>query len=283
VGYSGGEVAASYAGSSLTHAQALRIAYYLGKLCDLEAEAGVSMKTALVGLSWDEACLELRHRSDLYLVAHNTERSVSIAGASGTLEPFLETLKTRGIYHVLFDMNGVAFHSPTLCKQAEAMRMELRRILVNPKVPSAAWLSARFEPGKPKLVNEDFFVYSFLEPIYLYPAIQKIRAGSFVLEMSPKPLLKSFISSSLKGTGSRYSSISGPEGCTTFQLMKTLGDLFNEGCALDIPQLFTHAKNLPIGYCPPPILSSFFKERSNEKEVTFCQPLWTSSRSAMCN
>ncbi|KAJ8916588.1 hypothetical protein NQ315_000232 [Exocentrus adspersus] len=107
VGYSLGEIAASYAQGRTTLEEAVLLAYATGyalKRAKLPPGA-----TAVVHASKEE-CLKLLP-SDIYVASENGKRNVTVSGPENSINAFLKQLHQHGVATEKINTAGVAYHS----------------------------------------------------------------------------------------------------------------------------------------------------------------------------
>jgi myxalamid-type polyketide synthase MxaE and MxaD len=147
VGHSLGEVAAACAAGAITLADGVRIVFHRSRLMKRASGHG---RTAVVGLSFDEARDAIRGYEPALAVAGSNSPSASVvAGDPASIERLLADLSARDVFCRAIPGVDIAFHSP----QMDPLRKELVQALAGltptpPAIPILSTVTGTFAlPG----------------------------------------------------------------------------------------------------------------------------------------
>ena len=115
-----GEIAAAFTAGFLSAANAIRIAYYRGKVI---ASASGKGKMLAVGLGAEEVLPDIaRFQEKVVVACHNSPNSVTLSGDAGSLDQIHRDFEARKLFVREVRTNGKAYHSPHMALVASAYK-----------------------------------------------------------------------------------------------------------------------------------------------------------------
>ncbi|RAQ99476.1 phenolpthiocerol synthesis polyketide synthase ppsa [Stemphylium lycopersici] len=114
IGHSSGEIAAAYATGALSLQSAMSVAFFRGSLSPKVKGMGYEGRMMAVGLSEDDANLEIKKFGDaagkVVVACVNSPRSVTISGDAAGIQGLQKALEAKGIFARLLQVD-TAYHS----------------------------------------------------------------------------------------------------------------------------------------------------------------------------
>lgn len=198
VGHSSGEITCGYADGGLTAEQCILVAYWQGR-CILNTKMNEGLMAA-IGLSFSET--KARLPSDVCVACNNCADSVSIAGPPESVERAVEQFKSEKIFAKAIKSSGCAFHSKYMADVAPAYRIELEKIIPDPKRRTSRWLSTSIVESDwsgpiAQQCSPDYYINNLQSPVLFYEALQKIPKNAICVEIAPTGLLPAILKRSL--------------------------------------------------------------------------------------
>jgi acyl transferase domain-containing protein/NADPH:quinone reductase-like Zn-dependent oxidoreductase/acyl carrier protein/NADP-dependent 3-hydroxy acid dehydrogenase YdfG len=191
IGHSMGEIAASHIAGALTLDDAAKIICLRSKLAKRISGKGAM---AVVELSMDEVNKILKaYENDVSIAASNGPKSVILSGDINSINQILLTLGEQGIFCRAIKVD-FASHSP----QIDLIKNELIEGLrgISPKNSSIPIYSTVLnELCDGSNLDQYYWSDNIRKPVLFSQAIQKIviEGGAMFLEVSPHPVLTTFI------------------------------------------------------------------------------------------
>lgn len=239
VGHSAGELACSYADGCFTAEQTILAAYWRGR-CVIECKPPKGAMAA-VSLTWEEA--KAQAPPGVYAACHNGEDSVTISGLPDLIDKFVAELQAQGKFAKKVSSSNVAFHSKYIEEVGQKLRINLERIIPNPKPRSKRWRSTSIpESGWNSQLaatsSAAYHVNNLLSPVLFYEALQHIPENAIVVEIAPHALLQAVLKRSV------------PKSCLNVGLVKknipdelgfflsNIGRLYNAGLQPKVQELY---------------------------------------------
>jgi len=240
IGYSDGEYAASYADGALSHEQALLIAH----VADTAAQQSClpEMKVATIGLGWADALGDCP--PGVTPAIQNCPNMTTICGLAKNVADYLERLKENDVFYVEVDSDGIGVHTPMAEPMADSISDMVLQILPEPLKKSDRWITSRRSEADTgsEAIGPDFFVANFTKANFFYDCVKRIPTVSLVLEVGRKPMLQSFLSTSLESLTPRFTTTP-YRGDPLLHFFNMLGQLYTNNLNLNIckiyPQLST--------------------------------------------
>ena len=253
VGHSVGELGCAYADGAFTPEQTVLAAYCRGKaIMESNLEPGAM---AAVGLSWEEA--KKICPSDIIPACHNSADSVTISGPKGSLQKFVQTLKSKDIFAKMVKSSGFAFHSKYIASAGPKLRASLDKIILNPKQRSSRWISSSvpetaLSSPLAKFNSSAYHVNNLLSPVLFHDAIQHIPKNAITIEIAPHCLLQAILRRSLSSTVINISLHKQDHPDNLAFLLSNVGKLYMAGAQPDISKLYPQI-SFPVGRGTPMI------------------------------
>ncbi|WP_319412733.1 SDR family NAD(P)-dependent oxidoreductase [uncultured Cohaesibacter sp.] len=192
MGHSVGEVAAAWASGALSLQQAVEVIYWRSH--HQEAVAGTG-KMAVIKLSEAEttSLLEQERFAGIEISAINTDKSLTLSGASAELEAFLKLARKRRLAAKMLDIN-YPFHSA----EVEPIKKGLIADLASIKPTKAILPFYSAVTGSCLEGNEmdgDYWWQNVRQPVRFLSAVEAAFADEQTqfLEIGPRAILKSYI------------------------------------------------------------------------------------------
>ncbi|KAK2504120.1 hypothetical protein MC885_011188 [Smutsia gigantea] len=209
IGHSLGEVSCGYADGCLSQEEAILSAYWRGQ-CIKEANI-LPGAMAAVGLSWEES--KQRCPPGVIPACHNSKDTVTISGPEAAVLEFVEQLKQEGVFAKEVHTGGMAFHSYFMEPIAPTLLQALQKVIREPKLRSARWLStsipeAQWQGSLARTFSAEYNVNNLVSPVLFQEALYHVPEHAVVLEIAPHALLQAVLKRGLKSS------------CTVIPLMK---------------------------------------------------------------
>ena len=247
IGHSVGENVCAYADGSSTREETLFLPFLAGSIFTQSDLPPGGM--AAVGMSWEET--KLRCPADIYPACNNAKDSVSVAGPAKSIQNFVNSLKSEGIFAKEIK-TGHAFHSPHI----SSMKERLINILVNnglfqkPKKRSSKWISTSipehlWESDQAMYSSPEYFSNNLISPVLFQEALAYIPDTAIVIEIGPHALLQAILKRSLPATCTIFglSTVNALNNTATF--VSGVGKMFTGGLNPNILKLYPQA-NFPV-------------------------------------
>ncbi|KAK0645436.1 hypothetical protein B0T16DRAFT_373376 [Cercophora newfieldiana] len=201
VGHSSGEIGAAYAAGYLTASDAIRVAYYRGRLTHLAPTNGAMLAA---GTSLEDAtdlCSLPVFRGRISVAASNSSASVTLSGDGKAIERAMLVLEDEGKFVRMLKVDK-AYHSHHMQPVAEPyMEAMMSRIRVQVQEPRASckWFSSVLggELMTPDIAGSlagaywrDNLLQTVLFSQALEAALEDIKSPGLVVEVGPHPALK---------------------------------------------------------------------------------------------
>jgi phthiocerol/phenolphthiocerol synthesis type-I polyketide synthase C len=200
-GHSVGEVAAAWAGGSLSLPAAVSVIHHRSTLQGTTKGCG---RMTAVSLSEHEACETLKElglAESLCVAGINSSRGVTVAGPVLDLERLESALAARGVLHKRLTLD-YAFHSPAM----DGLHSELRRALAHLEpdeaiIPFHSTVTGGRLSGKS--LNDEYWWRNIREPVRFEQAITGMvgEGINIFLEIGPHFALRRYIQDGLADAG----------------------------------------------------------------------------------
>ncbi|MET4559491.1 acyl transferase domain-containing protein/acyl carrier protein [Lysinibacillus parviboronicapiens] len=194
VGHSAGEVAAAYCAGVYSLEDAVKIIYYRSNL--QQRTTGLGQMVA-VGLSFEEARIEILDLDHVSIAAINSPNAVTLAGAPESLDIVIESLEKKKIFYKYLNVK-VPYHSHYMDPLKDDILNALKDIKVNtPHTPIYSTVTGKI------MSNEDFTAYYWWKNIresVLFAAAANTMIEDGIdnfIEVGPHPVLANSISECL--------------------------------------------------------------------------------------
>lgn len=200
VGHSVGEACASWCAGAIPLRQAVQIIATRAPLVSALHGMG-TMAAVLTDAATADAILEETGLSDVVVSADNSPRSTTISGPEASIAEFDKAARKRRVAVKQLDI-PYPYHSPALDKLHEAFFSTMGE--VTPRETPILYASATTGGliGGDEL-NLDYWWRNLREPVRFRPAISALNAADFglFLEIGPRPVLRSYVTDTLKSEG----------------------------------------------------------------------------------
>lgn len=239
VGHSAGELACAYADGCFTAEQTILAAYWRGR-CVIECKPPKGAMAA-ISLTWEEA--KAQAPPGVFAACHNGEDSVTISGLPDLVDKFVAELQAQGKFAKKVSSSNVAFHSKYIEEVGQKLRINLERIIPNPKPRTKRWRSTSIpESGWNSQLaatsSAAYHVNNLLSPVLFYEALQHIPENAIVIEIAPHALLQAVLKRSV------------PKSCLNIGLVKknipdelgfflgNIGRVYNAGLQPKVQEMY---------------------------------------------
>lgn len=250
VGHSVGEIAAAHVAGALSLEDAVRVAFYRGKLMQRATGKG---RMAAVGLPRPETEAAIAgYGNRLSIAALNGPESTVISGEAEALGAVARSMKDRGVFCKDLGVD-YAFHSPQMEPLLEELVATLRDL--DPRRASVRFVSTvtgdRVDGTE---LDARHWARSIREPVRFADALGELVADDYTLflEIGPSPVLAAPISDCLRVRGRDGTVLAsmrkGPDeqGC----LLQSLGSLFTAGREPDWSRVYPGGRFAPLPNYP---------------------------------
>ena len=258
VGHSSGEIAAAYAAGAITHATAIRIAYYRGFVTD-EAKRRTTKSGAMlaVGLSEEDAQshIEKLGLPDLVIACVNSPSSTTLSGTSSSIVAVKSILDQDGVFARQLKVD-VAYHSAHMQTVADDYSARLQGIESGATSPAIRFFSSVTGVEKKSGFGAEYWVDNLISQVHFSGALQLLchsigrQMHLTVVEIGPHnalagPIRQCLASMHIESLSFDYTPtlIRGNTGITS--LLEAEAALFEAGGKLDTDRVAS------IGICGP--------------------------------
>lgn len=214
IGHSSGEIGAAYASGLLSEEEAIRVAYYRGKISALAGQGPEGKRGAMLAvratLEEVEALAEFEmFHGRVQMAAHNSPSNVVLSGDEEAIDEIAEFFRSRR--KIVQKLNvDTAYHSNHVAPCAEPYAAALGDLKVEtPKDDHPVWYSSSIpsvKMGEQNLTSQ-YWAENMTSPVRFFEAVAHTLdvegAPDVVLELGPHPALKSAFTSSLKGVAGK--------------------------------------------------------------------------------
>lgn len=242
IGHSSGEIGAAYASGLISEEEAIRAAYYRGKLVQegsKRGRGGGAMLAVHTTLEEVEALGELEiFHGRVQIAAHNSPSTVVLSGDDEAIEEVAEFFRGRRTVAKRLEVS-TAYHSHHMLPCAEPYVAALEGMKVEePKDNRPVWYSSSTIPSikmTPQNLTSRYWAVNMTSPVHFFEtvahALEADGTPDIVLEIGPHPALRSAFTSTFK-------SITGNENTPPYhgllsrgqddiqQFSSTLGDIW---------------------------------------------------------
>lgn len=179
-GHSSGEIAAAYAGGSLTAAEAIKVAYHRGKsVYYIMLKKGARQGGMLAaGLSETDAQKYLSKYSDhtINVACINSPTSVTLSGDVAAIEEVASRLEADGVFNRRLAV-PVAYHSSHMAVIEESYSAALEKLQPRQFKPSVRMVSSvTLDEVDGREMDGAYWVRNLLCPVRFSPALAKLLA-----------------------------------------------------------------------------------------------------------
>ena len=205
VGHSSGEIAAAYASGHLTAAEAIAVAYYRGKVVEMNQKDG---RMLAVGLGPDEVQTYLHDmESRVGIACYNSPSSTTLSGDTDAIDQISERLEGDRVFNRMLKTSSNAYHSHHMAVLGPlyedlttrglsdiANEIDLERQCLSRS--RTLWVSS-VTPSKDMTAQEcepPYWRKNLESPVQFMQAIEAISEtvlvqGSILVELGPHPAL----------------------------------------------------------------------------------------------
>ena len=199
VGHSVGEVAAAYAAGALTLEQAVHIIYHRS---ESQAATRGSGKMAAVRLPEEQAREWIaEYGTRIGIAAINSADSVTLSGETDALIELSEKMRAEGIVCRVLNLE-YAFHSPAMDNVHEHFKNAIGDVRPGPcSIDFISTVTGERKAGQE--LDAAYWWDNVRRPVQFGPALSGMIQQGFNLfiEIGPHPILKSYVTESLRAEG----------------------------------------------------------------------------------
>lgn len=208
IGHSSGEIGAAYASGLISEEEAIRAAYYRGKLVQEGSKRGRGGAMLAVHTTLEEVEalgeLEIFH-GRVQMAAHNSPSTVVLSGDEEAIEGVAEFFRGRRTVAQRLEVN-TAYHSHHMLPYAEPYAAALEGMKVEePKDDRPVWYSSSTIPSvkmTPQNLASRYWAVNMTSPVHFFETVAHVLeadgAPDIVLEIGPHPALRSAFTSTFK-------------------------------------------------------------------------------------
>ncbi|CAG8888284.1 unnamed protein product [Penicillium egyptiacum] len=199
VGHSSGEMGAAYAAGILSFENALIAAYYRGLYMSSGPESSVKGSMMAVGLTEEEARLEIEpYKGRIAVAAINSPSSITLSGDEDAVVDLKRDLAARKVFARQLQV-AQAFHSHHMFPLAPGYLQALEKHTKFATLPSQRRMfsSVTAEAAQPSLMGPQYWVDNMVGTVRFSEALSRIlvdeegkQAVDVLMEIGPHPALK---------------------------------------------------------------------------------------------
>ena len=193
LGHSVGEVACGFADGSTSAREAAAIAYVRCRLSDRITAFG---EMVAVGMSLEEATQLIAPYPETVVACHNSPDGVTLSGPSCDIQRLKEQLEAEGRFVRRVETDGIAYHSIFFRRHRKEIRDVIAEAIKENGAPrplrSKRWLSTSGQAEHP-YADAEYHANNIANMVEFSPAVASLPAGTIVVEVGPRPLLRSVI------------------------------------------------------------------------------------------
>ena len=200
-GHSVGEVAAAWAAGALTLEAAVEVIFHRSRLQGRTKGKGAMTAIGLGREAALDLLIELGLSQTLTIAGINSSRGVTVAGSPALLTQLEACLANRKIFQKRLDLD-YPFHSQTMDEIEDGVRQSLTKI--NPSsslIPFYSTVTGNLLDGRE--LNAEYWWNNIRKPVLFEQAIKNLQADgtNIFIEIGPHPVLRNYINTCLKDTG----------------------------------------------------------------------------------
>jgi fatty acid synthase len=186
VGYSAGEIAASYASGATNIKQTMAIAQARGKAAE-DMPDGLMIS---VGLSEKDAQSIIANFDKVCIACINSPRNVTLSGDKQQLQTIMQQLIKEEKFVRELNTENKPYHS--LLIDINNVKSHLKNTYKGSTKRNASWICA-INDYNPLKFTTDYHVESVVRPVDFLGAMQKVPANAIAIEIGPHAALRSLI------------------------------------------------------------------------------------------
>lgn len=245
-GHSSGEIAAAYAASMITFAEAIEIAYYRGYFMSKTSRHGGMLA---VGLSEEEAASKLPAFEDLSVGAVNSPSNVTISGSMDSIIALESYLSSKGIFARRLRVQQ-AFHSSHMTEHEVDYQSALGDIRCS---QSTIQFYSSLKGRKIRDMDAKYWVRNMVEPVRYSAALTSMLSEVDVLvEVGPHPVLMGPSKQCMTDKRLPYIATLKRESDAFCDMLSCVGQLFVRGCSVDLAAVNGNQKHTRLNLPPYP-------------------------------
>ncbi|CAH1398203.1 unnamed protein product [Nezara viridula] len=238
IGHSAGEVASAYADGCSTAEETILAAYWRGRsVVDSNPPRGAM---AAISLTWEEA--KAQAPPGVYAACHNGEDSVTVSGPPDLIDKFVADVQAQGKFAKKINSSNVAFHSKYIEEVGKRLRVNLEKLIPNPKPRTKRWCSTSIPESDwnsplAATCSAAYHANNVLSPVLFYEALHHIPDNAIVIEIAPDSLFQGILKRSLPkclSLGLVKKNIADELGF----FLANIGRLYNAGLQLKVQALY---------------------------------------------
>ena len=250
IGHSVGEVAAAHAAQALTLEATIRVIHHRSRTQERTAGTG---RMAALGLSIEEAEEWMApYAGSLWIVGHNSPRSVTVSGDADALRQLGQSLESRGVFWRELQLN-YAFHSHHMDPIREDLLASLQGL--RSREPSIEFVST--VTGKPIAgpeLGSEYWWDNVRRPVQFEQTVEYLIEQDYriFVEIGPHPVLSPYLMECFSDRSKKVKVLPSlrrgePERSS---LLSTLGALYTEGYPVCWSGLFPEGRLVSLPSYP---------------------------------
>jgi fatty acid synthase len=190
-GHSVGEVACGYADGCTSPQEAAGIAYVRCQLSEKIAAHGLMIAA---GLTIDEAYATLEQFPETVVACHNSPDGVTLSGPAEDIKAITTQLQAADKFVRLVPTDGMAYHSTFFRRNRDKIKEVIAAAITKEPCQerSVRWLSTSCQDTH-RLADAEYHTNNVTGMVNFCPVVGSLPAGTVVVEVGPRGLLKSVI------------------------------------------------------------------------------------------
>lgn len=192
-----GEIAAAFTAGYLSAEDAIRIAYYRGKVV---ASASVKGEMLAVGLGAEEVSVYLEnYQGSVVIGCHNSPKSVTLSGNADAVEELRQQLETKEIFARKLRTGGKAYHSHHMVLAASEYKVLLKDAeICSVVIPRNEWRCRMMSTVSNRFVDDErmdsaYWAANLESPVFFNQAIhtltEEVPDLDMIVEIGPHSAL----------------------------------------------------------------------------------------------
>ncbi|QUC18107.1 uncharacterized protein UV8b_02348 [Ustilaginoidea virens] len=257
IGHSSGEIAAAYAAGAISRPSAWEIAHFRGMAAISIGFRAPKLRGSMmaVRMSWQEMANYLASSSEAAEIACiNSPQSVTISGRVEPIEAIAKDLGRRNIFHRILNVQ-TAYHSSHMRLVSHDYRDAINTVTAQELTPGVKMFSSVTGRAISGLeLGCEYWVENLVSRVQYVAAMSEMMSlpteqrPDVVLELSPRGSLRSPIAEimeSVLGESAHppYYSAMQPKGDGVSRILSVIGELWVQGCSVDMLQVVTRGHN----------------------------------------
>ena len=259
IGHSHGELLCAYADGCLTAEETLLIANARGRA--FKDGRKILGKMATIGMCEEQ--VRTRLPTSVQLACINSSTNVTVSGEAHAVTEFVRRVKTEGYFAAIINSCDIACHSCLMEEAGEVFLKYAHGIIQDCPEDrlrrSSRWVSTVASGISDEQTSSwgdlaciEYLNSSMRLPVHFHQALQKVPAGSVVVELSPKGYLHSILSDSPSGDYVLITPMSSEAKDKLSKFYESFGQMYSAGLDVNATKLYPQV-SLPVAASTPHI------------------------------